>query len=191
MRTRLTFVLAILLAGCETPPMRVDTPATAAQDKSYTVDLPVGWIKQWTPEKNLVVTRDGYLLDNIAVVHRPLANAFPKTKKPASVTALPVELAELEIAELKATNEQLAVLKVLENDPAVVSGKEGFRLKVAFKNQRGLDYQRLVYGFADGSGFYLLDYSAPAAYYFEHYYPDFQKAVESFRLSDASAAKKP
>ena len=190
MRTRLILLLVALLAGCVTPPARVDTPRTEAQDKSYSVDLPVGWIKLWTPENNLIVSRDGYLLETIAIAHQPLAKAYPKTKKEASVTALPAELAELEIAELKATNEQLAALKVLENEPALLSGKEGYRLKVAYKNQRGLEYQRVVYGVADKSGYYSLDYFAPTLYYFDNYYPAFQKVVESFQLTAAPGAAK-
>jgi hypothetical protein len=46
------------------------------------------------------------------------------------------------------------------------------------------------YGLADKSGYYLLDYFAPTLYYFDKYYPDFQKVVESFQLTAAPGAAK-
>ena len=97
--------LCMALAGCVPAPARVDTPRTEGPEKSYTVDLPTGWIRQYTQENNLIVSRDGYLLEALAVVRRPLKHAFERTKKDASGTMLPSELAELEIAEIKARDE--------------------------------------------------------------------------------------
>ena len=80
--------LCMALAGCVPAPARVDTPRTEGPDKSYTVDLPTGWIKQYTLENNLIVSRDGYLLETLAVVRRPFKQAFERTKKAVSYTHL-------------------------------------------------------------------------------------------------------
>jgi PsbP len=176
-------VLCTALAGCVPAPVRVDTPRTEAPDKSYTVDLPTGWIKQQTMDGNLIVSRDGYLLETVAVVRRPLKQAFERTKKDAADTMLPSELAELEIAEIKARDELTEALTVLENEPALISGKEGFRVRVSYRNQRGLEFHEEVYGAVDKSKLYLLVYRAPRLYYFPKHYPDFQKTVESFRIA--------
>jgi hypothetical protein len=175
--------LCMALAGCVPAPARVNTPRTEAPDKSYTVDLPTGWIKQYTMENNLIASRDGYLLETLAVVRRPLKQAFERTKKDAADTMLPSELAELEIAEIKARDELSEALTVLENEPALVSGKEGFRVKVSYRNPRGLELHEEVYGVVDKSRLYLLVYRAPRLYYFPKYHPDFQRTVESFRIA--------
>jgi hypothetical protein len=175
--------LCMALTGCVPMPARVDTPRTEGPEKSYTVDLPTGWIRQYTQENNLIVSRDGYLLEALAVVRRPLKHAFERTKKDASDTMLPSELAELEIAEIKARDELSEALSVLENEPALVGGREGFRVRVSYRNPRGLEIHEEVYGVVDKSRLYLLIYRAPRLYYFAKYWPDFQRTVESFRIA--------
>ena len=176
----------ILLAGCVPSAARVDTPRTEALDKTYTIDLPSGWIRQYTERRDILASRDGFLLEVIAVVRRPLKEAFPRTKKAATDAMLPSELAELEIAELKVRDELAAALTVLENEPALVSGKEGFRLKVRYNNPRGLEIVEVVYGLVDDAAMYRVGFRAPQLYYFERYYPEFEKTVESFKLTGAT-----
>ena len=170
------------LAGCVPSPARVDKPRSEALDKSYSIDLPSDWVRQYTEDRNLIASRDGFALEAIAVVRRPLKKAFPRTKKEANDSMLPSELAELEIAELKARDELTAALRVIENEPALVSGREGFRLKVSHNTARGLEINEVVYGVLDSAAMYRIVYRAPRLYYFEHYYPDFMKTVDSFML---------
>ena len=181
-----------VLVGCAPMPTRVDTARTEGPDKSYTTELPIGWIKQGLPNKPvLIASRNGFLLESIAITKQPLKEAFPKTKKAATAQMLPAELAELEIAEIKSQDEFTAALTVTQNEPAEIAGQEGFGLRVRFRNTRGLEIQRVVYGFVDNAGYYEIAYQAPMLYYFDKYYPDFQKVVESFQLTAApSAAKK-
>lgn len=183
MRLIAAVALFIALSGCVAAPARVDKPRTEGPDKSYTVDLPTGWIRQYTVDNNLMVSRDGFLLETLAVVRRPLKQAFERTKKDAADTMLPSELAELEIAEIKARDELTEALTVLENEPALVSGKEGFRVRVSYRNPRGLEIQEEVYGVVEKSRLYLLVYRAPRLYYFAKHYPDYQRTVESFRIA--------
>jgi hypothetical protein len=96
---------------------------------------------------------------------------------------LPSELAELEIAEIKARDELTEALTVLENEPALVSGKEGFRVRVSYRNPRGLEIHEEVYGVVEQSRLYLLVYRAPRLHYFPKYYPDFQKTVASLQVA--------
>jgi hypothetical protein len=182
-RRPILLLVCLALAGCVPAPARVDNPRIEALDKSYTVDLPAGWIRQHTQEKNIVASRDGFPLETLAVIRRPLKQAFQRTKKDAAETMLPSELAELEIAEIKARDELTTALSVLENEPALVSGKEGFRVKVAYRNPSGLEIHEEVHGVVDKSGLYLLAYRAPRLHYFATYYPDFQTTVESFRIT--------
>jgi hypothetical protein len=173
----------LLLGACALPPQRVDTPRTEGPDKTYVVDLPIGWIKQVTQKKDLLASRDGILLDYILISASPLKDAFPKTKKAAGDNMLPAELAELEVAETKNQDQFTAALTVVENEPVEVAGQEGFRVRMRFKNNRGLELQRVVYGFADKSAYHRMEFGAPTLYYFDRYYPEFQKVVASFQLS--------
>jgi len=180
----LTLVFVVLLCACQQMPERVDTARSEAPDKSYTVDLPVGWIKQQTVDKrSMLASRDGFLLEFVAITKRPLKEAFPKTKKAATPDMLPAELAELEIAEIKSQDQFTAALSVAENEPAEIGGQEGFQVRLSYKNIRGLEIQRVVDGFADKSAYYQVEFGAPTLYYFDTYYPDFQKVLASFRLS--------
>jgi hypothetical protein len=177
--------LVLLLAGCvATPPQRVDMPRTEGPDTSYTVDLPSGWIKQTAPDnKALLVSRNGFLLEVIVFTRRSLKEAFPRSKKAATAEMLPAELAELEIAETKMGDEFTAALKVLQNEPAEISGTEGYKLRMSYRNARGLEIQRVVYGFADKAAYYRIHYTAPRLYYFDTYYPEFEKTVASFKTA--------
>lgn len=182
--SRMSVLVSIfLLAGCVTPPQRVEKPRTEAPDKSYAVDLPVGWIMQTAPDgKAVLVSRNGFLLEVIVFTKRPLKDAFPKTKKAATAEMLPAELAELEIAEAKTQDEFAAALTVIQNEPAEISGAEGYKLRVSYKNSRGLEIQRVVYGFADKNDYYRIHFTAPKLYYFDTYYPEFEKVIGSFKL---------
>ena len=179
-------VLTAFLSACAASPQRVDTPRTDGPDKAYAVDLPVGWIKQVTGKRQLLASRDGILLEYILISRTAPKEAFPKTKKAASDMLLPAELAELEIAEIKSEDQFAAALTVMENEPAEIAGQEGFRVRVRYKNTRGLEIQRVVYGFADKAGYYQMTFQAPMLYYFDTYYPDFQKVVASFQLVSGS-----
>jgi hypothetical protein len=180
-------VLAVpLMAGCVQQPARVDSPQTVAADKSYTLDLPLGWVRQFTQNGALLASRDGFLLETILVERSPLKSAFPKTKKAATANTLPSELAELVVAELKATNELLSALTVVETEPALVSGREGFRLRVAYRNERGLEILREVIGVTDKEHYYQLSFIAPKLYYFAKYQPDFARSAESFKLASTN-----
>ena len=178
--------LALLLAGmagCVPPPARVDVPLTEAPDKAYTVDLPVGWIRHFAQDKTLLASRDGFTLQTIGITHRPAAQAFPKTKKSATEGALASELAELQIAEMKAETQQMAALTVIENEPATLDGRDGFRVRVSYHTARGLEIHRVTYGVPDKSGYYRIEYVAPKLYYFDATFADFEKVVSSLRIA--------
>jgi hypothetical protein len=184
MTRTLLALLAVLLAGCVMQPQRVEQPHTEGPDKAFSADLPQGWIKQIAPDrKSLLVSRNGFLLEVVVFTRRPLKEAFPKLKKPATSEMLPAELAELEIAETKLQDTFKGALNVLENEPAEISGEQGYKLRVSYKNTRGLEIQRVTYGFADSAAYYRIHFTAPKLYYFDTYYPDFEKIVQSFRLT--------
>ena len=79
-------------------------------------------------------------------------------------------------------DEFTAALNVLENEPAEISGTDGYKLRMSYRNSRGLEIQRVVYGFADKSAYYRIHFTAPKLYYFDTYYPEFEKVIGSFKM---------
>jgi hypothetical protein len=174
---------AALLGGCATTFEVVDKQEHVGPGKTYTAQLPLNWVKLAVSDDRIVVTRDGFGLQHVSITRRAAQEAFPNTKKGADDKLLPSELAELQIAELKAAGEQLANLAVAENIPAGVGGRNGFRLHVRFKSARGLDFEEIHYGVAYKGYYYLISFHAPRLYYFEKYRPDFERTAASFRLA--------
>ena len=106
----------------------------------------------------LYESKDGVLLQLISIQFRQHKNAFEKIEKDSSATLLPSELAELTIAELKATQDEgLPSLEVLRNAPLELVGHTGFDIHLRYKTDAGLRMDMLLRGFADESGFYLLN----------------------------------
>jgi hypothetical protein len=181
---RLLALLAIaaLLGGCATYALTEAGP-TAGPDKSYSVQLPQNWVRLSSDEKRVIVTRDGFGLQRIMITRAEAKDAFPRIKKPADDKLLASELAELQIAELKAGGSQLANLAVLENVPAKIGGKIGFRLRIRFLNDDGLAFDQVWCGALDKGHYYLVSFHAPELYYFDKYLPDFDRTLASFKLS--------
>lgn len=195
-------LVTVLLAGCGAQPSRPSMATLFGKRvelqrdgrftaKSFTIDLPAGWVRKPLGEDAVVASLDGVLLQMITAEQRNLDKAFPRTKKAARPEALSSELAELEIAEMKASGPQMAALEILENEPATLSGQEGFRLMFRFRTQRGLTIQRVVLGCVTKTGYYRLDYVAPALNYFTPSLPAFEKAAESFTLIGPKTASAP
>lgn len=173
---------AALLSGCAVW-STVEKSAFTAQDRSYSIDLPVGWVRfhLGRSENDVFITYDGPGIERIEIAKRENKDAFPKIKKAADKNMLAFELAELMIAELKAA-EALANLEVVENSPAMVSGLPGVKLELRAKNNKGVEFEMLVYGVVGTNGFYTLTFQAPRLHYFHKYSGVFEKTVASFRL---------
>ncbi len=177
------FAMGIVLTGCVTVWSKVEQASFTAEDHSYTVALPVGWVRHLMGHSpnDVFITYDGPGLDRIEIVKHANKDAFPKIKKSASENMLAYELAELMIAELK-SNKDLANLEVVENVPATISGTPGFKLELRVKNSKGVEFELLIYGVATKSGFYTLTYAAPRMHYYDKYKGVFESTVASFRL---------
>ena len=192
------FLIVLLLSGCSTW-SKVETPRITAENKSFSIAAPNDWLrasflntkKSITTTKGdnksvdvdrIVLTRDGLTLQTIDVCRLPSTDAFPHIGKKATETKLVSELADLFVADLKG-GEGLSNLDVLEISPDSIAGHKGFRLRVQYKNDRGLTFERLVFAFVKGEGFYYLSYQAPRIHYFKQYQRDFESVVNSFELS--------
>ena len=118
----------------------------------------------------------------IKVTYLKHDNAFPAIDKKSNNNLLTVELADLAIAEMKA-GEGIENLKVLEISSSKISHHEAYKLVVQYKNEKGLRFNRLVYGFVNKHGYYTLTFQAPFLYYYSRDLSNFERVVHTFKLS--------
>lgn len=178
----ITLVLLLLLSGCTTTWIKVTDAEKHHQDEHYSVTLPIGWLLLDSND-GLILSKDGILLQYISIQYRPHEMAFEKIEKNSSSSMLPSELAELTIAEFKATQDEgLPSLEILQNTPVELAGYTGFGIQLRYKTDAGLRIEMLLRGVVDESGFYLLKYSAPTLHYFERNLHTYDALTESLKL---------
>jgi len=175
-------LVLVFLNGCAATWVKVDDSGTLYQSEHYSVTLPTGWLRLESDD-SLILSKDGVLLQLISIQFRQHKNAFEKIEKDSSATLLPSELAELTIAELKATQDEgLPSMEVLRNAPVELAGHTGFDIHLRYKTDAGLRMDMLLRGFADESGFYLLKYNAPTLHYFQRDRQTYELLTESLKL---------
>ena len=180
-RILLTACLLASLTACA-PWTRVD-PSSRLETRSddYTIELPVGWVKQTAGANDIFITRDGPALNYIAVARQPHTRKLPHTKRETRADLLPHELAELVVAEWKSA-EATANMEIVSNTPLLLDGKPAVRVQGRYKNERGLPIERIVVTLVDARGRLTLFYEAPAIVYFQRGLPAFEAMLASLRF---------
>lgn len=180
MRTLLLSLLLLLAAefsGCAT----WQTIGGRYVDKSlgYEVEYPVGWIGHFSSESS-VITKDGVFLQFIAISRLQIGEPLQHTKRKFEAKMMPEEVANVAIADLR-SNANLSNLKILENNPAVLSGKPACKLLYSFKTKAGEAKKGSTYALISGQFAYQLLYEANSRY-FDRELGVFEKVVDSFRV---------
>jgi hypothetical protein len=179
---RAILLVLLLLSGCTPTWVKVDDTGRNYSSEHYSVTLPAGWLRVES-DGILILSKDGILLQVISIQYRQHQDAFEKLGKDASTTMLPSELAQLAIAELKASQgEGLPSLEILRNAPVELAGHTGFDIHLRYKTDAGLRMDMEMRGVVDDSGFYLLKYSAPTLHYFERDRQVYETLTESLQL---------
>jgi hypothetical protein len=179
---RAILLVLLLLSGCTPTWVKVDDTGRNYSSEHYSVTLPAGWLRVES-DGILILSKDGILLQLISIQFRPHENAFEKIEKDASASMLPSELAQLAIAELKASqDDSLPSLEVLRNAPVEIAGRTGFDIHLRYKTDAGLRMDMEMRGVVDDSGLYLLKYSAPTLHYFERDRQTYVTVTESLQL---------
>lgn len=174
----------ILLVSCGGPFTRLTKSDYVDSNKNYKVSLPVGWVQITGPQSGdaLWISKDGYSLQSIRIDALKQDKAFARIKKSAT-TALPIsDLAELELAEIKAKSSNAASIKVLENTLENVSEQKAFRLHIQYLNDKGLRFEQVTYGLVTSKNYYRISYEAPSIHYFERDKQTFNQTVSSFKI---------
>jgi hypothetical protein len=189
---KLALSAAVALAAACLPPRspvwRHTEPAFVAPKAGFELVPPPQWMMAGRGDPEFFgITRDGTPLQRISArateVGKPLDLGGGRRAVVAGMSAQ--ELAELVVDDLRAAD-GLTELEVLENAPATLSGREGFRLLAAYRSADGLRTRFACYGVLDGGRFYRLSYFAAERHYFDRDLPVFDAIARSFRLRTPS-----
>jgi len=171
-------LLLLALSAC-TPWSAVDPNSRAIAVKNdYTLEAPLGWVRRSYDVYDIFFSRDGPLLNFIAASRDKHDRELPRTKRTTKPDLLPQEVAELVIAEQKAS-ESRGAFTVLSNRPASIGGKPAVRVHTRWRTARGLPIERLTYALVDQKGRLAFIYEAPGLVYFPKGLADFEAMMKS------------
>lgn len=181
---RLLFILIVLCtSGCAslTTWTQLRKPEYKDGARDFAVVVPVGWMR-FNLAKYFIMTKDGTILDRIVVDRKKNNTKLEFTKKVYSKDMTPQDLAEVEIDNLKSSDE-IGKVDILGNKPAKIGGQDGFRIEYTYVvTEGGLWVRGIQYGFRYKDWVYRVYYEASAQHYFDRHLKDFDRFVESFRL---------
>jgi hypothetical protein len=181
LRKTLLLALALLLSGCAawthlTEPTRLSGP------DGLSFMAPADWVRfNMAGDRAVALTRDGMGIQLVRVEYRKHDKAFPQIKKTSSPDLLPSEAAELAIADLR-SDKSLADMKILENVPARVAGRPGFRVHGQYRDARGASFDLVVVGAPTSDGLLLLFYRGLTIHYYGRDIKQFDQIVSSVEL---------
>ena len=157
-------------------------------DNDFSVEIPNGWWKPKHLDKYLI-TKDGVFLQYVLIQQRPIDRPYRNTKKKLNKGMLPQEAAGVIIDEI-ASDRRIYHFNVIENAPAIIDGREGFKILFTYKDKKGSIFKTLYYGFISGDSFFNLRYNAAMRYYFEKDIAAFEQILSSFKIVKDKAALK-
>jgi hypothetical protein len=195
----------LLFSSCGAPYALVRGRHVSA-DANFTVDLPDGWRQHNASFDSLKVvtemlgkrrkldwdvirlTRDGLLLQQIAIGRIPIAEELPYTKRKFADNMIPLEAAEV-ISDDMRSNSNLYHQQIVEDAPAMLGGYQGFKLHYAYRTEEELKVEGLFYGTLVGPWLYYVLYEAPTQHYFAKDLQLFEKTRSSFEILKGGTAR--
>jgi hypothetical protein len=172
--------LGLLLGGCVTVPWQPTTGLYSSPSENFAVELPQGWMRL-NANEDLLITRDGILLQHVTVERAAVDRPLKSTKKTLARGMQPQAVAEVIIDNFMSSERMLDV-KVQENRPVQVAQYRGFRLVFTHRDKNGLRFKSVLHGFLASEVFYGIRYTAAERYYFAKDLPTFEHVLASFRL---------
>jgi hypothetical protein len=177
---RLLVIIPFLLVGC--------VPAVWVQEKgvqsfeplNFSVQMPAGWMRL-NKGDFLLVTRDGILLQTIAIDKTAIGKPLKYTRKMLGKGMLPQEAADVVIDNML-SNQNIGAFDLKENIPVTLSGQPGFKITYRHKSKDGVWLKCVEYGLLHGEWFYSIRYQAAERHYFEKDVKTFEEFVKSFKL---------
>ena len=146
----------------------------------YALQLPEGWLLRGEADR-VLASRDGIFLQRIDVGRREVGKSLGSTKKMLARGMLPQEAAEV-VQDAIMSSPGMQGSTMLENAPAEIDGRPGFKLVFGYKDPEGLKIRAVVYGVLVDDSLYELAYRAPERHYFSRDLASFEQARASFKI---------
>lgn len=178
--TALVLGASLMFGGCVTLPWYPTAGPYTSEADNFAVELPKGWMRL-NSEHDLLITRDGLLLQHVLIERGRVDRPLKHTKKVLTRGMQPQALAEVILDNITSSERTLDV-KVKENRPVQVGRHRGFRLVYGHRDKNGLRFRSVLLGFLAGDDFYLLRYTAAERYYFSKDLATFEQLVTTFKL---------
>ncbi|HEV8397114.1 MAG TPA: hypothetical protein VGQ37_22685 [Vicinamibacterales bacterium] len=172
--------IGLLVGGCVSLPWQPTAGLYNSPAENFAVELPQGWMRLNSNE-DLLITRDGILLQHVSVERAAVDRPLKSTKKTLTRGMQPQAVAEVIIDNFMSSERMLDV-KVVENRPVQVAQYRGFRLVYTHRDKNGLRFKSVLHGFLAGDVLYAIRYTAAERYYFAKDLPTFEQVLASFRL---------
>ncbi|HEY2991401.1 MAG TPA: hypothetical protein VGM22_01215 [Methylomirabilota bacterium] len=172
--------IGLLVGGCVSLPWQPTAGLYSSPAENFAVELPQGWMRLNSNE-DLLITRDGILLQHVSVERAAVDRPLKSTKKTLTRGMQPQAVAEVIIDNFMSSERMLDV-KVVENRPVQVAQYRGFRLVYTHRDKNGLRFKSVLHGFLAGDVLYAIRYTAAERYYFAKDLPTFEQVLASFRL---------
>ena len=146
----------------------------------WSITMPEGWMHLSLPDSEML-SKNGPYLDFIMIQSRPLAKGFRFTKQELNSNMLPHEAAQVIIDNLR-SDPLIRTFHLLASEPAMIGGREGFRLTYSYRDQHGVVLKTIYHGTLLPDRFFNIRYTAAQRYYFENELPAFNGVLNSLQL---------
>lgn len=181
---------ALLLGGCATvePTWVTDssTPQTAKKI-AVTASVPAGWAR-FTPDRDLLMTKDGFLLQTIRITRRDYGSTIENTDRTITQGMEAQDAAQL-LLDAFAADQSRHNLRIVSNTPATIDGRPGFRIEVTYKTPEGLTIHETAYVALVEDSYVIARYTAPDRHYHELHSGAFEKVVEGMKIAPLPGKK--
>lgn len=148
----------------------------------FKAELPAGWMRFASPQHQLFLTRDGSLLDSIAITKSKTNSEFPNTKRKITEDMLLQEIATLVVDEFS-LDQAYKNFAILSNQPSKIGGVDCFKLEYTFNSDRFVEYKGIIYGFVLDRRYYQVEFVATQQHYYDSTIKDFENFISSFVIN--------
>ncbi len=182
MRYFIIILLLFCIAGCVSLGFWTQVKEGEYRDtaRDFSVVVPAGWMR-FNLARYFIMTKDGTVLDNIAVERHKIDKKLEFTKKEFFKDMTPQDLAEIEIDNFK-SSAVIGKFEIIQNKPVTIDNQQACRIEYTYVAKGGLKIHGIYYGFLRKDWVYRIHYEAADQHYFNKYLHDFDRFIESFHL---------
>ena len=177
----------VLLAGCTAPTWVTEQKPQTAAKIAVTADIPPGWAR-YSPEKDLVMTRDGFLLQTIRVSRAAYGSKIEHTSRTITRGLDGQEAAQI-LLDAFAADQTKRALTIVDNRPVMIDGHPGFRIEIAYRTAEGMTVRETLCVALVEDSYVVARYTAPDRHYHELHAGAFEHVVQSLKIAPVDPRK--